>query len=192
MSKPSPTTERQPPPPVSPKPRIASRIDEVPQSASPRSSPLVRRKPLPPLPSSPKTPTLRKIPPYLSSIPNTPPRSPLGESKFLQHSDEVLTSQPPTFGSNLQTARDPINARHDCELQALESFRGYVRKRAKAEAEYAAALAKIHGQTSREMTVLGKDSPIVQVSDVCMQYIDLACLVHRSLARNEGGYSQRK
>ena len=68
----------------------------------------------------------------------------------------------------MQTARDRINARHDCELQALENFRAYVRKRAKADGEYAATLAKIQGHTLREMAGLGTDSPIVQVSEVCV------------------------
>ena len=69
-----------------------------------------------------------------------------------------------TFGARLQSAHEPINSRHQNELQALECFRGYVHKRAKAEGDYAATLAKIHGHAVREMASLGTDSRIVQVS----------------------------
>ena len=67
------------------------------------------------------------------------------------------------FGSCLQSARDCINKRHDDELKALESFRVYMHKRAKADAEYAATLGKIGSQASRETGSLATGSNIVQV-----------------------------
>ena len=68
------------------------------------------------------------------------------------------------FGSCLQSARDCINKRHEEELKALESFRMYVHKRARADAEYAATLGKINSLTAREMAGIGPTSVIVQVS----------------------------
>ena len=67
------------------------------------------------------------------------------------------------FGSCLQSARDCINKRHDDELKALECFRVFMHKRAKADAEYAATLGKINSQTAREMAGVGANSIIVQV-----------------------------
>ena len=70
---------------------------------------------------------------------------------------------PDNFGFCLQSARDCINKRHDDELKALECFRAYMHKRAKADAEYAATLGKINSQTAREMAGVGSDSIVVQV-----------------------------
>ena len=81
------------------------------------------------------------------------------------------------FGSCLQSARDCINKRHDDELKALESFRVYMHKRAKADAEYAATLGKINSQTAREMAGVGANSFIVKVSlkghtmSVCVGFV---------------------
>ena len=147
-----------------------------------KSSPTAKHRPVP-IPktssslgsaeaSSPGSPTLQaKKPaafyPYPPSSPKTPPRSPLGQSKFV-HCEKARALEPitvlrNTFGSCLHSTREQIYSRHERELQALECFRGYVHKRAKAEGEYAAALAKINGNSMREMAGLVADSPIVQV-----------------------------
>ena len=67
------------------------------------------------------------------------------------------------FGSCLQSASDCINKRHDDELKALESFRVFMHKRAKADAEYAATLGKIGSQAARDAGSIATGSKIVQV-----------------------------
>eukprot|EP00731_Ephydatia_muelleri_P017671 Em0010g769a len=76
------------------------------------------------------------------------------------------------FGSCLQSARDCINKRHDDELKALECFRVFMHKRAKADAEYAATLGKINSQTAREMAGVGANSIIVQAWNGALEAMD--------------------
>ncbi|KAL5469291.1 hypothetical protein EMCRGX_G030531 [Ephydatia muelleri] len=66
------------------------------------------------------------------------------------------------FGSCLQSARDCINKRHDDELKALECFRVFMHKRAKADAEYAVILGRINSQTARDAGSIATGSKIVQ------------------------------
>ena len=69
------------------------------------------------------------------------------------------------FGSCLQSARDCINKRHDDELKALECFRVFMHKRAKADAEYAVILGRINSQTARDAGSIATGSKIVQVGE---------------------------
>eukprot|EP00731_Ephydatia_muelleri_P017675 Em0010g773a len=76
------------------------------------------------------------------------------------------------FGSCLQSARDCINRRHDDELKALECFRVFMHKRAKADAEYAVILGRINSQTARDAGSIATGSKIVQAWNGVIEAMD--------------------
>ena len=127
----------------------------------------------PPLPGSPLSLAKRSNYTHLPPSSKTPPRSPVGLSKFPHGGEKarlVIETPPPLptavvdrFGLCLQSAREQINTRHQGELQVLEGFRNYMHRRAKADGEYVAALAKIHSQAAREVPGVGTDSSIGKV-----------------------------
>eukprot|EP00731_Ephydatia_muelleri_P034410 Em0058g16a len=108
---------------------------------------------------------------HLPPSPKTPLRSPIGrgeQGRFVPEMQPPLPSvgaaaQTDKFGKWLQSAREQINARHQGELQVMEGFRNYAHRRAKADGEYVAALAKIHSQAAREVNGVGTNSSIGKV-----------------------------
>lgn len=69
------------------------------------------------------------------------------------------------FGACLQTSYEAISKRHEEELHALESLRGHVFKRQRADKEYAEQLQRINQSCDRAAQFPSSTtSPIVQVS----------------------------
>ena len=71
-----------------------------------------------------------------------------------------------TFGTSLLRSVPKITARHEEELKLLESLHQHMNKRAKADMEYAAQLAKINASALRACPKDTQDdiSSIIQVS----------------------------
>ena len=151
------------------------------ESAAHYSSPTVPARPCPPRPSAPSVtpppvPAVRKRrgeQQFSQTLPRSPstassssqalaPAIPQTVSRAVQSAVD-LSAAKDDFGTCLQSARDCINKRHEDELKALEGFRAYIHRRAKADAEYAATLGKIGSQASRETASLSASSNIVQV-----------------------------
>lgn len=156
MSKPSPTSGRRP----AVLPKRSSLAANADTDSPPGSPPLLAKRPYAHLPPSPKTPL----------------RSPIGrgeQGRFVPEMQPPLPSvgaaaQTDKFGKWLQSAREQINARHQGELQVMEGFRNYAHRRAKADGEYVAALAKIHSQAAREVNGVGTNSSIGKVGIVLL------------------------
>ena len=148
--KPAESDSAGPPPPI-PLPRSSK---SPPTSTSSASSTLERERPPLPLPE-PVMPAPRL------------PSSPLGSKAPVPHprgsQPSTATEDVDTFGSCLQTSQDVINKRHEDDLRALESFRVHIFNRAKADKDYAEALAKANMRASKGIAGLGQGSTIVQV-----------------------------
>ena len=176
------------PPPVAPRnenathgpPSVAPRNESVTNGPTPSNPPPVSRKPVatsqPVPPNKPITSSSALPRPkqpvsydYEKSSESLPGVIPVQKTPTSHQMSPVRDQDTPdSFGFCLQSARDCINKRHDDELKALESFRVYMHKRAKADAEYAATLGKINSQTAREMAGVGPDSIVVQVWLSCV------------------------
>ena len=78
-----------------------------------------------------------------SSVTSPPPEPP-SSSSFVSN-----YSQSNNFGSCLQSSYEAISKRHEEELRALESLRGHVFKRQRADKEYAEQLGRINQSCER-------------------------------------------
>lgn len=125
--------------------------------------PLPRRE----RPSFP-TPAERTFSPPMDLHPMSPPiGSPIHNAAAL---DAASSSIAPDlchgnkFGACLQTSYEAISKRHEEELHALESLRGHVFKRQRADKEYAEQLQRINQSCERSAQFPSSTtSPIVQV-----------------------------
>ena len=126
--------------------------------------PLPRReRPSIPLPTPPdrhfSAPIEAQSPPFITSP--APSSSSAENNTMLPVPD--LSSGEANFGSCLQSSYEAISKRHEEELHALESFRGHVFKRQRADKEYAEQLLRINQASERAAQFPhSTTSPIVQ------------------------------
>lgn len=72
-------------------------------------------------------------------------------------------SQQEGFGVCLQQSYEAINKRHEDELLALESLRGHIFHRARADKEYSENLLKMNQKANKKLTNINRSSAVVQV-----------------------------
>lgn len=102
-----------------------------------------------------------------SSVTSPPPEPP-SSSSFVSN-----YSQSNNFGSCLQSSYEAISKRHEEELRALESLRGHVFKRQRADKEYAEQLGRINQSCERAAQFPSSTtSSIVQAWKVFLQISD--------------------
>lgn len=70
------------------------------------------------------------------------------------------------FGYCLQQSHEAITKRHEDELLALESLRGHIFHRARADKDYSDSLLKMNQKASKKLANIDQSSAVVQV---CMQ-----------------------
>ena len=85
------------------------------------------------------------------------------------------------FGRCLQQSHEAITKRHEDELLALESLRGHIFHRARADKDYSDSLLKMNQKASKKLANIDQSSAIVQVcklrydpSIICIKFL-LVC-----------------
>ena len=69
------------------------------------------------------------------------------------------------FGTCLQQCYEAITKKHEDELLALESLRGHIFHRARADKEYADNLTKMNQKASKKVANINHSSAVVQVQN---------------------------
>ena len=114
-----------------------------------------------------------------SSITSPPPEPP-SSSSFVSN-----YSQSNNFGSCLQSSYEAISKRHEEELRALESLRGHIFKRQRADKEYADQLGRINLSCERAAQFPSSTtSSIVQVCVLLCRGV-VSLLVCKLLCKNK-------
>ena len=73
------------------------------------------------------------------------------------------------FGVCLQQCYEAITKKHEDELLALESLRGHIFNRAKADREYAENLNRMNQKASKKVHNINQSSAVVQVKRLRIQ-----------------------
>lgn len=129
--------------------------------APPRRPPVAPRKPHAHRPS----PELNNNTINTATSTPPPPLPPVTRNRGLSTIDGGSVSLE-GFGHCLQQGYEAINKRHDDELLALESLRGHIFHRARADKEYAESLMKMNQKASKKLTNINQSSAVVQVQTV--------------------------
>lgn len=75
------------------------------------------------------------------------------------------------FGHCLQQGYEAITKKHEDELLALESLRGHIFHRARADKEYAENLAKMNQKASKKVSTIDQSSAVIKVLASIHAYI---------------------
>ena len=67
------------------------------------------------------------------------------------------------FGVCLQQCYEAITKKHEDELLALESLRGHIFNRARADKEYAESLSRMNQKANKKVQNISQSSAVVQV-----------------------------
>lgn len=81
---------------------------------------------------------------------------------MMEQPSESITSQE-GFGVCLQQGYEAITKKHEDELLALESLRGHIFNRARADKEYAESLNRLNQKATKKVQNINQSSAVVQV-----------------------------
>lgn len=129
-------------------------------SQSSRRPPVAPRKPHRP-------PELNGTSSTSSSVSPPPPIPPVARRRpMMEQMSESFSSQE-GFGVCLQQCYEAITKKHEDELLALESLRGHIFNRARADKEYAESLNRMNQKANKKVQNINQSSAVVQVRGDC-------------------------
>ena len=131
------------------------------ESSSPHSRrpPVAPRKPhRPPELNGPSSSTHQTS----SSVSPPPPAPPVARRRHMMEQPSESISQE-GFGVCLQQCYEAITKKHEDELLALESLRGHIFNRARADKEYAESLNRMNQKATKKLLNINQSSAVVQV-----------------------------
>ena len=101
-----------------------------------------------------------------SSVSPPPPIPPVAAARrrpvMEQQMSDSFSSQE-GFGVCLQQCYEAITKKHEDELLALESLRGHIFNRARADKEYAESLNRMNQKANKKVQNINQSSAVVQV-----------------------------
>ena len=170
MSNPPPLPSRLPPKLIHPKPsptatnspKYSDSFSSSGESGGPSVSPHSRRPPVAPRKPQPPAPRQHSTAPApdVNGSTATGPPPPI-----------VIRGAPPViandggegFGHCLQQGYEAITKKHEDELLALESLRGHIFHRARADKEYSESLIKMNQKATKKIANIDQSSAVVKV-----------------------------
>ena len=167
MSTPPPLPSRFPPKLPKPSPLNSSKFSDASAGDSSGQSPHSRRPPV-----APRKP--HRLPELNGSTTSSSSSPPPAVFRGTSVSTDDGSSQE-GFGRCLQQGYEAITKKHEDELLALESLRGHIFHRARADKEYAESLLKMNQKANKKLANIDQSSAAVQVYD-CITVWALRCV----------------